>query len=59
MSHYAGADGRFSAFDTAPAFRSANWSANVSFPLRPFRFTLVVLLTLAFVRPAVHQGLTV
>lgn len=36
MSHYAGVCGRFSEFDTAPAFNGANWSANVSFLLHPF-----------------------
>lgn len=33
MSHYAEVYGRFSEFDTAPAFNGANWSANVSFLL--------------------------
>lgn len=35
MSHYAAVHGRFSEFDTVPAFNGANWSANVSFLLHP------------------------
>lgn len=47
----------FSAFDTAPAFKRTNWSANVSFCLASVLFALITLQKLAGATSAINLSL--